>query len=50
MLRRFQAMKRVKAQPVLPQSESGSDADDGVHRGYTSALLQVRLSACRKHI
>lgn len=44
MLRRFQAMNRLKAHPALPQSESGSDDDDGVQRGYTRALARIRLN------
>lgn len=47
MLSKFQAMKRVNAQPVLPQSESGSAGEDTVHLGNTSAL-SGGLSVSRK--
>jgi hypothetical protein len=37
MLRRFQAIKSVKAHAVLPQSEFSSEFEL-VHRGYSMAL------------
>jgi len=39
MLKRFHAMNKVKAHPVLPQSESGSVNVGSVQRGYNKALI-----------
>ena len=39
MLRRFQAINKVNAHPLLPQSESDASSIAGVHCGYSTALL-----------
>lgn len=45
MLSKFQAMNKANAHPALPQSESFSKTDDGVHRGYTRVLEKLSIKA-----
>lgn len=45
MLRTFQAMKRVKDHPILPQSDCANEESEFVHRGYEMALDGVSNAA-----
>ena len=43
MLSKFQAIKRVKAHPMEPQSESERVEKLSVQRGYSTALCELTL-------
>jgi hypothetical protein len=47
MLKTFQAMKRVKDHPILPQSDCTNEESEFVHLGYEMALDAVSKVAVK---